>query len=150
MPFGEYVPTWLPLPIQVIPGGGLAMGPGPRTLDIPGLPAFGPLICYESIFTGQVVVRAERPDWLVNITNDAWFGNSTGPRQHLAAARLRAVEEGLPLVRAANTGISAAYDALGHELGRLDLQTAGVLVVKLPGHLAPTPTPGEACSCPWR
>ncbi len=139
VPFGEYVPTWLPLPIQVVPGNGLAMGPGPRTLDVPGLPAFAPLICYEAIFTGQIVAAGPRPDWLVNITNDAWFGNSTGPRQHLAAARLRAVEEGLPLMRAANTGISAAYDAFGHELGRLAMQTSGTLVVKLPGHLATTP-----------
>ena len=125
VPFGEYIPDWLPLPIMVLPGDGFAAGPGPRTLHVPGLPPFGALICYEAIFSGQIVDRADRPAWLVNVTNDAWFGNSTGPRQHLAAARMRAVEEGLPLLRAANTGISAAFDACGHELGRLGMQTDG-------------------------
>ena len=138
VPFGEYIPDWLPLPIMVMPGNGFAPGPGPRTLHIPGVPAFGALICYEAIFSGEVVDRSDRPAWLVNVTNDAWFGNSTGPRQHLAAARMRAVEEGLPLLRAANTGISAAFDAHGHELGRIDLQTSGILSVELPGPLPET------------
>jgi apolipoprotein N-acyltransferase len=138
VPFGEYIPDWLPLPIMVMPGNGFASGPGPRTLHVPGLPPFGPLICYEAIFSGQIVDRSDRPTWLVNVTNDAWFGNSTGPRQHLAAARMRAVEEGLPLLRAANTGISAAFDAHGHELGRIDFQTSGTLVVELPGPLPTT------------
>jgi apolipoprotein N-acyltransferase len=138
VPFGEYIPDWLPLPIMVLPGNGFASGPGPRTLHVPGLPPVGPLICYEAIFSGQIVDQADRPAWLVNVTNDAWFGNSTGPRQHLAAARLRAVEEGLPLLRAANTGISVAFDARGHELDRIDLRAAGVAVVGLPGALPPT------------
>jgi apolipoprotein N-acyltransferase len=138
VPFGEYVPDWLPLPIMVMPGGGFASGPGPRTLSVPGLPLFGALICYEAIFPGQIVDRSNRPAWLVNVTNDAWFGNSTGPRQHLAAARMRAVEEGLPLLRAANTGISAAFDANGRELGRLGMQQTGTLVVPLPGPLPET------------
>jgi apolipoprotein N-acyltransferase len=135
VPFGEYQPDWLPLGIQVVPGGGFASGPGPRTLHIPGIPPVGALICYEAIFSHQVVDEADRPDWMVNITNDAWFGNSAGPRQHLAAARMRAVEEGLPLMRAANTGISAGFDAKGHELGQLAMQTTGVLPVHLPSPL---------------
>lgn len=132
VPFGEYQPDWLPLGIQVVPGGGFARGPGPRTLHVPGLPAAGALICYEAIFPSQVIDPSDRPEWMVNITNDAWFGNSTGPRQHLAAARLRAVEEGLPLLRAANTGISAGFDAKGHEIDRLGTQVTGVLRIPLP------------------
>ncbi|HEY1933879.1 MAG TPA: apolipoprotein N-acyltransferase [Acetobacteraceae bacterium] len=136
VPFGEYQPDWLPIGIQVVPGGGFARGPGPRTLHVPGLPPLGPLICYEAIFSGEITDEADRPDWLVNITNDAWFGDSTGPRQHLAAARMRAVEEGLPLMRAANTGISAAFDAKGRELTHLGIGRMGFLVVSLP---APVP-----------
>jgi len=138
VPFGEYVPDWLPLPIMVLPGDGFAPGPGPRTLDVPGLPPVGALICYEAIFPGQIVAPNERPAWLVNVTNDAWFGNSSGPRQHLAAARMRAVEEGLPLMRAANTGITAAFDARGHELGRIGMQITGTLEVALPAALPAT------------
>ncbi|MGH7120414.1 MAG: apolipoprotein N-acyltransferase [Acetobacteraceae bacterium] len=137
VPFGEYQPAWLPLPIQVVPGGGFSAGPGPQTLQVAGLPPFGPLICYEAIFSGEIV-GAQRPAWLVNITNDAWFGNTAGPRQHLAAARLRAVEEGLPLLRAANTGISAAFTARGRPVGRLPWGRRGVLMVRLPGALPPT------------
>ncbi len=116
----------------------LAFGSGPATLHLPGVPPVGPMICYEAVFPAQVADEAARPAWLVNITNDAWFGNSTGPRQHLAAARMRAVEEGLPLMRAANTGISAGFDARGHELGRLPLDMAGTLVLDLPGPRPPT------------
>lgn len=132
VPFGEYQPDWLPVGIQVVPGGGFARGPGPATLHIPGIPPVGVLICYEAIFSDQVIDQADRPAWMVNVTNDAWFGNSAGPRQHLAAARLRAVEEGLPLMRAANTGISAGFDAKGRELDRLPMQSTGVLAIRLP------------------
>ena len=138
VPFGEYQPDWLPLPIQVVPGGGFAPGGGPRTLHVPGLPPVAPLICYEAIFGSEIVDPSDRPAWLVNVTNDAWFGNSAGPRQHLAAARLRAVEEGLPLLRAANTGISAAFDAKGRELGRIGLNETGSLSIALPGALPAT------------
>jgi apolipoprotein N-acyltransferase len=138
VPFGEFQPHWLRIGVQIVPGGGFAPGSGPRTLHLPGVPPVGPMICYEAIYSGEMTDEADRPDWLVNITNDAWFGNSTGPRQHLAAARLRAVEEGLPLLRAANTGISVAFDARGHELTRLGLGVAGTLEVPLPPPLPPT------------
>lgn len=138
VPFGEYQPDWASVGIQLVPGGGFRPGPGPRTLHVPGLPPVGPLICYEAIFSGQIVDRRDRPTWLVNVTNDAWFGNSTGPRQHLAAARLRAAEEGLPLIRAANTGISAIFDARGHEVARLPLNETGALTMLLPAALPPT------------
>ncbi len=138
VPFGEYQPSWAQVGIQLVPGGGFASGPGPRTLRIPGVPPVGPLICYEAIFPGQVVDEADRPDWMVNVTNDAWFGTSAGPRQHLAAARMRAVEEGLPLLRAANTGITAAFDGRGHEITRIGMELTGFRTVMLPGPLPRT------------
>ncbi len=138
VPFGEYQPDWIPIGIQVVPGGGFARGPGPQTLHLHGLPPAGPLICYEAIFPGQVVDRQDRPAWMVNVTNDAWFGTSTGPRQHLAATRLRAVEEGIPLLRAAYTGISVAFDSRGHELTRMGMEIEGFRTVALPGVLSPT------------
>ena len=138
VPFGEFPPSWVPLAVQLVPGH-ISFGSGPKTIHAAGLPPFGALICYEAIYPAQLVDEHDRPDWLVNITNDAWFGNSTGPRQHLAAARMRAVEEGLPLVRAANTGITGAFDALGRELGRLPARTAAQMVVSLPGQRGPTP-----------
>ncbi len=137
VPFGEFAPSWVPFSIQVVPGR-FAFGRGPETLRIPGVPPFGALICYEAIYPAQIVDQADRPRWLVNITNDAWFGNSTGPRQHLAGVRLRAVEEGLPMMRAANTGISAGFDSRGRELGRLTVGVAGTLVLPVPGARPPT------------
>ena len=138
VPFGEYAPTWVPFSVKLVPGN-LGFGAGPQTITLPSLPPFGALICYEAIFPGQVANEADRPAWLVNITNDAWFGNSTGPRQHLAAVRMRAVEEGLPVMRAANTGISAGFDAMGREGGRLGLDVAGTLTLRLPVSVPPTP-----------
>lgn len=135
VPFGEYAPFRSILDAAKLTAGNIdfSPGPGPQTLSLPGLPPFSPLICYEIIFPGQVVAAgAERPQWLLNITNDAWFGLSSGPYQHFAAARLRAVEEGLPLVRVANTGISAVTDGYGRIIGRLDLNREGFLDSPLP------------------
>jgi len=96
------------------------------------------LICYEAIFPGQAVDQNHRPGWLLNVTNDAWFSDSGGPYQHLAQARMRAVEQGLPLVRAANTGISALFDAYGRRRASLALNVQGVIDTPLPGALAAT------------
>ncbi|MBL6454938.1 apolipoprotein N-acyltransferase [Belnapia sp. T6] len=137
VPFGEYMPLSGLLPIRLVTGGmDFSAGPGPERLAPPGLPPFGALICYEVIFPAAVT-PTPRPDWLVNITNDGWFGISAGPWQHLATARLRAVEEGLPLARAAQTGISAVFDARGRELAAIPLGQAGTAAVALPGPDAP-------------
>jgi apolipoprotein N-acyltransferase len=123
VPFGEYIPFRRHFealaPFTNIIGGrtDFSSGSGQRTISVPGAPPVSPLICYEVIFSGAAVSTGKKgepqPEWLLNITNDAWFGISSGPYQHLAAAQLRAVEEGLPLVRVANTGISAVIDGFG-------------------------------------
>ncbi|AWB50889.1 apolipoprotein N-acyltransferase (plasmid) [Gemmobacter aquarius] len=140
VPFGEYVPWRRVLPFQrlVESLGDFLPGPGPRTLAFGPHPYAGIAICYEIIFPGHVVDDAIRPDWIFNATNDAWFGSSIGPKQHLASARMRAIEEGLPLVRAANTGISAVVDAYGETLAMLDIETSGVIDMRLPRSLPPT------------
>jgi apolipoprotein N-acyltransferase len=108
-------------------------------MDVAGAPKMLPLICYEAIFPGAAVPRGERPGWLVNVTNDGWFGISTGPYQHFQQARVLAIAEGLPLVRAANTGISAVVDPVGRIVGSLPLGSEGVLDAPLPRAIEPTP-----------
>ena len=140
VPFGEYVPfrSWLPIERLTAGLGDFTPGPGPRTLALPGVPLVAVAICYEIIFPGHVVDDLFRPDWIFNATNDAWFGTSIGPEQHLASARMRAVEEGLPIVRAANTGISAIIDANGDLVARLGNGETGVIDAALPSAHPPT------------
>jgi len=145
VPFGEYLPLQpvlesIGLQQLTRQRGGFDTGVKPRPLlRVPGLPPAEPLICYEAIFPGAVVQGAERPGLLLNVTNDGWFGDTTGPRQHLHQARIRAVEEGVPLMRAANNGISAAIDGHGRILAELGLDVRGVIDVALPAALPPPP-----------
>ncbi len=143
VPFGEYVPLApllerIGLRTLVRSVGGFSAGRGPVTLSLPGAPPFGVLVCYEIIFPGAAVDPARRPQWIVNVTNDGWFGMTSGPYQHLAEARMRAVEEGLPVVRAANTGISAIIDGYGRLVTTVPLGVEGVADGALPVALPPT------------
>jgi apolipoprotein N-acyltransferase len=145
VPFGEYLPfspllRALGLKQVIALPGGFSPGQARRTLSLPGAPPFAPLICYEIIFPDAVIAPgATRPEWLLNVTNDAWYGETPGPYQHFEQARVRAVEEGLPLVRAANSGISAIVDPHGRVLATLALDEVGVVDGGLPASLPPTP-----------
>jgi len=139
VPFGEYMLDFIRVIIiqlvldELFTGGqDFVHGEGLKIFNIEGLPPVGLLICYEVIFPGQVVDPDNRPDWLLNLTNDAWYGDSTGPRQHLLQTRVRAIEEGLPLVRSASTGISAIIDPYGRILHQLSLNERGVINGELP------------------
>jgi apolipoprotein N-acyltransferase len=143
VPFGEYLPfqEWMEKLgfVQLTKvHGGFIPGTRRRAMEVPQAPAALPLICYEAIFPGDITTSDGRPGWIVNLTNDGWFGNSTGPYQHLQQARLRAIEQGLPVVRAANTGISAVIDPSGRIVARLGLGIEGVLDATLPAALPPT------------
>ena len=143
VPFGEYLPfqDFLEsLGIMQLTGvrGGFSVGGGPRLLAIPGAPPASPLICYEIIFPDEVTEKASRPGWLLNVTNDAWFGSSAGPYQHFHQAQVRAVEQGLPVARAANTGISAVIDPYGRVLAEIGLGEKGVIDAELPKVGPPT------------
>jgi apolipoprotein N-acyltransferase len=143
VPFGEYLPferTLNSWGITQIGGGlsGFSEGPGPQTFGVPGAPPAGPLICYEVIFPGAVTGET-RPGWLVNITDDSWFGPNAGPSQHLLIARVRAIEEGLPIARAANAGVSVIADGYGRVRSQLELGARGVLDGPLPVALPATP-----------
>ncbi len=143
VPFGEFLPfqDWMEkigfVQLTKVQGGFIP-GRRRRTMEIPNAPRALPLICYEAIFPDDIAERGDRPGWIVNLTNDGWFGISTGPYQHLQQARLRAIEQGLPVVRAANTGISAVIDPLGRMVARLGLGLEGVLDSGLPSAIPPT------------
>jgi len=142
-PFGEYMPFnkfFAAIGISGLAdiiGGGAQHGTATGPISVEGLPPFLPLICYEAIFP-QAASSSPRPAWLVQITNDGWFGTFSGPYQHLAHARLRAIEQGLPLARAANTGVSAMIDPLGHIRVQSRLGEQVALDAQLPGALPPT------------
>ncbi len=143
VPYGEYLPMrslLTPLGLSRLAPGDVDFnaGPGPRTIAIPGWGKVGLQICYEIIFSGEVVDQANRPDVIFNPSNDAWFGR-WGPPQHLAQARLRAAEEGLPVIRATPTGISAVIDAQGGVVKQLGWRTEGVIDAYLPPK-SPQPT----------
>jgi apolipoprotein N-acyltransferase len=143
VPFGEYLPfqdfmEGLGIMQLTSVRGGFSSGAGPRLLSIPGAPPASPLICYEIIFPDDVTESSARPGWLLNVTNDAWFGSSAGPYQHFHQARVRAVEQGLPVARAANTGISALIDPYGRILAEINLGEKGVIDVDLPKVGPPT------------
>jgi apolipoprotein N-acyltransferase len=143
VPFGEYLPfepllEKLGLQNLTKETGGFQSGDRRRAMDVHGAPQMLPLICYEAIFPGEAVPQGERPGWLVNLTNDGWFGISLGPYQHFQQARMLTIAEGLPLVRAANTGISAVIDPVGRIVKSLPLGTEGILDARLPQAIAPT------------
>jgi apolipoprotein N-acyltransferase len=145
VPFGEYLPyaqTLNAIGINKLTAGlsGFSAGDHPHVMLVPGAPPMTPLICYEVIFPGNVLdASAPRPGWFVNITDDSWFGPWAGPRQHLLTAQVRAIEEGLPIARAANTGISAVIDPVGRITAQLKLNETGLLDSRLPAALPATP-----------
>ena len=146
VPFGEYMPMgdlaydWFGIQAFAAQAGATySAGPGPDVLDLGTLGRVLPLICYEVIFPREVNAADTRADWMLQITNDAWFGIRTGPFQHFAQARLRAIEQGLPLVRVANTGITAVIDARGRVVDQLPFGTMAALDTAVPGALPPTP-----------
>jgi apolipoprotein N-acyltransferase len=143
VPFGEYLPFENQLRaiglrqfVNVI--GGFTAGNMQRRLEVPGLPRLLPLICYEIIFPGEFELGAQPAEFMLNITNDAWFGFTPGPYQHLAQARLRAVEFGMPVIRAANSGISAVIDPYGRFIGKTALGKTDILDAPLPKALSST------------
>jgi len=143
VPFGEYLPLaniLEPLGLRKLVSipTGFRAGPGPKTIMAEGTPAFSPLICYEAIFPGKVTEANKKPMWLLNLTNDAWFGDSAGPYQHFEQSRIRAIEQGLPMIRSANTGISAIIDPYGRIVSSLGLNTEGVVDGPLPKSLPST------------
>ena len=141
VPFGEYLPFGdvlerIGLQTLTEQRGGFLAGDRHRLVAMPGAPSVLPLICYEIIFPGELASVDERPGWIVNVTNDGWFGTSSGPYQHLQQSRITAIEEGVPVARAANSGISAVIDPVGRMVASLPLGSEGVLDAPLPRPIA--------------
>lgn len=139
VPFGEYVPLKKLLRLKKLTQGmqDYSAGTGVKTLTVGNLPPFTPLICYEAIFPGDVTPQTgDRPEWLVNVSNDAWYGQSFGPYQHLETVRIRAIEEGIPLIRGANNGLSVVIDGCGRVLHKLRLNDVGIIDFELPKSLS--------------
>ena len=134
VPFGEYIPFKNIVGFSKLTAGSenYSPGDGVKNVKLPNIPLFTPLICYEAIFSGQVVPLDSKPEWMMNQTNDAWYGESSGPYQHLNIVRVRAIEEGIPLVRSANNGISAVISPMGQILHRLELNEVGFIDFDLP------------------
>jgi apolipoprotein N-acyltransferase len=143
VPFGEYLPfqDFLEklglMQLTKLPGGFIA-GERRRPMQVPRAPRMLPFVCYEIIFPGETAPGNERPGWLLNLTNDGWFGISSGPYQHLQQARVRTIEQGLPLVRAANTGVSAVIDPLGRIVRSMPLGAEGIMDASLPRRIDAT------------
>ncbi|NBV06154.1 MAG: apolipoprotein N-acyltransferase [Proteobacteria bacterium] len=140
VPFGEYVPLqkYLPFINKITDGAiGFSQGLGPQTIHSDSF-SFSPLLCYEVIFSDEIINQQDRPDLLVNLTNDSWFGNSSGPYQHFDMARMRAVEYGIPLARVASTGITAFFDPFGRVVNQINLNQEGIIDVELVKKLEPT------------
>jgi apolipoprotein N-acyltransferase len=155
VPYGEYLPVrWLLEPLglnRLVPGSiDFLSGPGPRTLDLGAHGKAGIQICYEIVFSGEVADRANRPDYIFNPSNDGWFG-AFGPPQHLAQARLRAIEEGLPVLRSTTTGISAVIDPRGVVVAHLPMFEGGRIDGRVPAALAAPPFArwGNALPLAW-
>ena len=156
VPFGEYLPFRKTLDslfgegsIKKITAGtkDFTAGSGPKSISLPeGFPSFSGLVCYEVIFPCAIInLNQNRPGWVINVTNDAWYGKTSGPYQHFEIARFRAIEEGVPLVRVANSGISAVFDAYGRNMGSIGLEKQGILDVFLPSPTRFVPLYGQ-----WR
>ena len=139
MPFGDFLAKFGIYGLASNAGHGYSADPGPRVIDLGGIGAALPLICYEGVFPQDVGGYDRRPDLILLLTNDAWFGQLSGPYQHLAQARLRSAEQGLPMIRVANTGVSAIIDATGRVSARIPLGAQGWTDARMPPALPPTP-----------
>ena len=141
VPFGEYIPfqEYLTFIKPVVDFAGFNQGRGATTINIEGFPSFSPQICYEIIFPNRAINKKQnRPDYILTVTNDAWYGDSAGPRQHFSIARFRAIEQGLPVIRSANTGISGVIDPWGRIIDKIPLLESGNIESLLPNPLAET------------